>query len=709
MSILSELKRRKVYRAGITYLVVAWLALQIADVLGDNLDLPDTLFRALLILVVLGFPIVLALAWIFERTPEGLQLDSGVGQTDSQSASQYVQLVLIVVLSVAVGWLVFDRLQQPADEIVSDLDKSIAVLPFSSRSAEADDLYFVEGMHDDILIQLAGLNSLDRVISRTTIERYRGSALSIAEIAEELGVATVLEGAVQRAGDRVRINMKLYDARADVPLWTRSWDKQLTIENLFAIQSELTGEIVTALDVTLLAADREKMSRPSTDSLKAFELHAAGRQQMALRTSPGLLDALASFEAAVEADPSYADAWVGIADAWALQSEYVGTSMSESFEPRQRALEEALRLDPDSARAYASLAMLERHQGRNEEAERLFKRALELNPSETNALHWYTLLLRDTDRTEEARRLVTRARDTDPLAPILIAAEASIYEAESNEDGMRAILLNGIRRIPEFQVFYELMGYSYVRVGQFDEALRWFDEAVRREPTSPDPRAAQCGMLVELDMVARGKTCLDALSADFPQRYPVNQSELHFQLMALSGRVDDFLVPVGFAVDLNESARIGVAAAYLMNNDLDESQKILESLSAELFEGPVPVLRDGQLDMGLLSSVILAATNQTERAEALFAATLDGLSDGKEVNFITALFRLAQNRYDDAEAALSSALERGDIERWWLLRSPVFQSDDMPTGWVEAVAALETEITRQRLAYEANPELALPL
>ena len=192
MDLFSELKRRRVYRAGIAYLVTAWVILQLADILGDNLDLPDWMFRGVLTGVGVGFPIVLALSWVFERTQDGLRVDPGPAESQTQGDSgNYLQPMIILMLMVIVGVLVFDRFKDDRDSKAT-LARTVAVLPFSTQSAKTDDAYFVEGMHDDILTQLAGLQTLERVISRTTIERYRETQLSIPEIAAELEVAAVL-------------------------------------------------------------------------------------------------------------------------------------------------------------------------------------------------------------------------------------------------------------------------------------------------------------------------------------------------------------------------------------------------------------------------------------------------------------------------------------------------------------------------------------
>ncbi|MEO0366703.1 MAG: tetratricopeptide repeat protein [Pseudomonadota bacterium] len=705
LSFISELKRRQVYRAGITYLVGAWLLLQIVDVLGDNLDLPSWLFRGLLAIIVIGFPLVLILSWVFERTPKGIQVDQGATESEAGSPQwQYLQLGIIVALTGVVGVLVYERFQL-ADDAQVVLERSVAVLPFSNRSAELEDAYFVDGMHDDIVTELAGLQSLQRVISQTTIERYRQTQLSLSEIATELDVATVLEGSVQRAGDRVRINMKLYDAERDRALWTETWDRELTIDNLFSIQNQITREVVTALNGALTDSERSAIERQPTDNLEAFELYAQARQEVAKRTAASLETAIDLFERAIAIDPQYADAYVGIANALSLQPGYAGIAQSETFERRDAAIRKALNLDPNSARAYAALGMLADDRGESDTAEQHFKRSLQLNPNESTALHWYAVHLNSRDRFDEALRLIERARDSDPLGPILVAAEASIYESQKKSADTQRILLEAIKRTPEFHVFYDLMATSFYRAGDLAEALRWADRAVQMEPTSPDGRIAQCQFQLELDMPDRGEACVAQLSEDFPARVPEGRSDLHFTLMSLRGDLTDFLVPVGFAIDLPRGPRTGIAAAYILNGEPEPARTLLESLEPRLYEGELPAIGPSQLDVAMLSSVALARVGDLARSQEVFEATVNGIELREDTYFMSTLVLLALERFDDAAQSLLQAIAAGDIDRWWLLRSPVFRTEIDSPDWNSALVALDNEISRQREDYLARPEL----
>ncbi|MEL6368146.1 MAG: tetratricopeptide repeat protein [Pseudomonadota bacterium] len=707
MDLFSELKRRRVYRAGIAYLVTAWVLLQLADILGDNLDLPDWMFRGLFAGVVVGFPIVLILSWVFERTKDGLRVDRGPTESSPRGdAGSYLQPTIILVLMVIVGVLVVDRFRDD-DASGEALARTVAVLPFSTQSAASDDAFFVEGMHDDILTQLAGLQTLERVISRTTIERYRETQLSIPEIAAELDVAAVLEGSVQRAGERVRINMKLYDAGRDAALWSKTWDKELTLNNLFSIQNAVTREVVAALDGVLSDREMSAMKRKPTNNFEAFELHAAGRQKVEWRNAPALAEALELFESAIEIDPNYAEAYVGVADALSLQPEYAGVDMQSTFAPRQEAIDKALALDSQIAPPYASLGLLRWHQGEIPAAEEALQRALEINPNYTNALHWYALLLRDSGRVEEAKRIMRRARDADPLAPILAGAEASMYILNGEYSEARAMLRRAIQATPDFYLYYELVGDSFFVQGNFAEAQRWFDEAVRLEPTAPDARIGQCETLLVMDDLELGKPCVDRLSEDFPNRMPVGQSPLHFQLMVMEDRLDEFLVPIGFALELGTPVKIGIAAAYVMSDDAASAKRLLETIEPDLFgSGPIPNLADYDSDIGLLASVVLNQMGQPERAAAVLEAAK--LADySKSAEFDAALAFLAQDKDEAAAASLDRALESGRFSRWWLLRAPVFSRDTISEAWDQSVAAVNAEIARQRESYRNRPELGL--
>jgi TolB-like protein len=336
MSFIRELKRRNVFRVGIAYAVVAWLILQLSDVLISMLNLPDWVGRLVILLITIGFPLALIFAWAFELTPDGIKRDQDVGRSASVSpvTGRKLDFVIIAALVMALGFVIVD--QYVMEEQGPELEKSIAVLPFANRSALPEDAYFVDGIHDDILTQLSNLSGIEKVISRTTMARYRDTDKSVPEIAAELGVAAIVEGSVQRAGGTIRVTIQLISAPEDEHLWAKNYDRQLNTDNIFAIQSEIAAAIADSLHATLTAGDAKQLETFPTDNLDAYDAYLLGKHAMADRTLHDIRRARSFFESAVEIDPQFALAQVGIADTANLT---VGTPRGASQHSRVGRLE----------------------------------------------------------------------------------------------------------------------------------------------------------------------------------------------------------------------------------------------------------------------------------------------------------------------------------------------------------------------------------
>ncbi len=361
-SFFSELRRRNVVRVAIAYIIMAWLLLQVIDVMLQVLGLPESVGKFMFLLLIVGFPLALFFAWAFELTAEGLKREKDVDRTQSITphTGRKLDRVIISVLVLAVGFLLFDKffLQRETHTEVVAIDeargKSVAVLPFANRSASEEDAFFVDGIHDDILTQLAKIGDL-KVISRTSVMQYRDTTKTIREIGEELGVATVLEGGVQRAGDRVRINTQLIDAATDEHLWAESYDRSLTTQNIFAIQGEMASAIASALLATLTPEEEESVGTSPTDNIQAYEtyLHA-----IALRKGTrvqGLDQAIMEFERAVELDPQFALAFVALSKAYMDRYWFVTRDPADR-EASQRSIDTVLELAPDLPEAHLAMA-----------------------------------------------------------------------------------------------------------------------------------------------------------------------------------------------------------------------------------------------------------------------------------------------------------------------------------------------------------------
>lgn len=383
MGLFTELKRRNVFRVGVAYIVGAWLLAQVADLVLDVIGAPDIVLRSLVALLGLGLVPAVIFAWVFEMTPEGVKRESEIDRSQSITGEtgKKLNMATIVLVIAAVSFVVFER-YLPRDESAETVtpenpvaakqeeapenapvegspanEKSIAVLPFANRSNQQDDLFFTDGIHDDLLTQLAKIHALD-VISRTSVMEYRDTRKNVKEIGAELNVATILEGGIQKVGNRVRINAQLIEVATDKHLWAETFDRELTAENIFDIQSEIARKIVKAIAVELTPEEEERLSEKPTDNLVAYEAYLKGREIFygANYSRSQELGALPWLEKAVELDPDYAEAYAMLANIYG-QLYWRGTYTSPEFVDKYRAtIDRALAINPNSPMALRASA-----------------------------------------------------------------------------------------------------------------------------------------------------------------------------------------------------------------------------------------------------------------------------------------------------------------------------------------------------------------
>ena len=315
MSFVAELRRRNVFRVAAAYALVAWIIIEADSVLLPTFGAPEGAFQVYVVVVLCGFVASLILAWIFEITPEGVKLESAVdrspGVAQPPRKNVLIIVLLLLALTVSISLNVTGLRDTPTAEPVAATRSSIAVLPFENRSNDPDNALFADGIHDDLLTRLASNRAL-RVISRTSVLEYRNSTRNVRNIGRELGVDTVLEGSVQRIGDAVRINVTLIDARTDDHLWAKSYDEQLTMQDLFDIQSDIATSISSELRAALSPADADRMAKLPTSNLIAYNRYNEARADMARRQMPEALTAREKFEEAVSIDPDFAEAYAGL-------------------------------------------------------------------------------------------------------------------------------------------------------------------------------------------------------------------------------------------------------------------------------------------------------------------------------------------------------------------------------------------------------------
>ena len=486
MSFLGELQRRKVIRVASVYLVVSWVLLQIAATVAPILSLPEWFEELVLALLGIGFPIALILAWAFEQSPDGLRRDAGA---PSSSRSRIIDYAILVFVAVGALYLTVDRTgrEPPVSNVA--LDRSVAVLPFTNLNEDTENEAFTAGIHSDLLTQLSKIRSL-RTISRTSMLRYRDSGKSVPEIADELGVATVLEAGVQRAGQSVRISVQLINAADDEPMWAEVYDRELTAANIFAIQSEIAQAIGAQLQASLSSDDIRRLDQVPTNSIDALDAYFVGRQMMERRTLQALEEAIEYFEAGVRLDPDFALGWSGIADAYMLLPEYSNSIDRDLVEKRARgAVLRALELNPELPEVRATEAWYQLRFFDWDGAERIFREALAIDPDNTNALHWLSHTLSWQGQFDEAIVLARHALAVEPDTNMMHTNLAYILvDAGQFQEGL-AVVRAVRRKAPEHVVTRRNLYLHELRAGQPANATNTLVEFMHY--VDGDPAAAQ--------------------------------------------------------------------------------------------------------------------------------------------------------------------------------------------------------------------------
>ncbi len=363
--------------------------------------------------------------------------------------------------------------------------QSLAVLPLVNLTGDPEQEYFVAGMHEALISELAMIGAL-RVISRTSVTRYADTELSAPEIAAELGVATVLEGGVQRAGDRVGVNVRLIDANADRHLWSQTYDEELTTDNIFMIQGDIAREIAAALQATLAPETRERMEAQPTESLAAYDLYMRGRYLYNRSlTREDQESAAEHFRQAISADSAYAPAYVGLADTYLVLWRRGLLPAEEALPPGRAAAEKALELDETLAEAHAALGNVLTAERRFEEAEREFQRALELNPGSAEVHRHYGRLLSRLERHEEAVREARLALELDPLSVAKRVSLASRLFTARDYEGAIEEAQNVLLLEPDHLNALFFLGGSYTLNGQYGDGIEALERAVELDRDNP--------------------------------------------------------------------------------------------------------------------------------------------------------------------------------------------------------------------------------
>jgi len=436
----AELKRRNVYKVAVAYAIVGWLLIQIATQVFPFLEIPNWVVRLIIVLVAIGFPVALIIAWAFELTPEGIKRTEEADRHGERlSRSRAWIYVAVIGAAVSVGLFFIGRYSAEKNSAAGSTElpaKSIAVLPFDNLSRDPDNAFFTEGVQDEILTRLAKVADL-KVISRTSTQRFKSAPDNLPQIAKQLGVMHILEGSVQKSNDQVRVNVQLINAMTDAHLWAEIYDRKLT--DIFAVESDIAKTIADTLQAKLTGSEKQMMAAQSTSDTTAWEFYHKGRSLWDKRSGDNIPKAIAFYEQAIAHDPGYAPAYAGLANAYALLPYYTtGARRDDSFSKAREAANKALSLDSTLAEAHAALGKINSFQLDLASSIREYERAIALKPNYATAHQWYgNDALVSYGRFEEAIAEGKRAVELDPLSPVINAdLGIDLYLARRYDDAI---------------------------------------------------------------------------------------------------------------------------------------------------------------------------------------------------------------------------------------------------------------------------------
>ena len=532
-SFFTELQRRNVLRAAAFYAAAAWLLVQVATQVFPFFNISNSVVRLVVVAAIVGFPLALVFAWFYELTPQGIKRESQIDRSDPQvrAAGKRYDRWIIVALGLAVVLLLADRFM-PRNTVV-DVPvngQSIAVLPFENLSADQSNAYFADGIQDEILTRLAKIGAL-KVISRTSTQQYASKPGNLPQIARQLGVATVLEGSVQKVGNAVRVTVQLIKAETDEHLWAETYDRQL--DDIFGVETEVAQAIASELQVKLSGGEQTAVAARLTANAAAYDAYLRARAIEAHEPNPStdvLRSVLALYGEAARLDPGFALAWARLAIVKSfLYANFIDRSPTQLDEVKQAA-DTALRLQPELGEAYlalgyyryrglrdyagglqafeqarqrlpnnpdvlSSIGYIERRQGKWRESIAHQEQATALDPHAVQMLSELANTYAALREFGQTRSTLDRALAQVPDSAKLIAGKASTYQVEGNLDAS-AKLLEGLPIDVKDPESFSVQIDQMLLQRRFDEALAVLGDAVTKPQAAGDPWQTYCQIFI---------------------------------------------------------------------------------------------------------------------------------------------------------------------------------------------------------------------
>jgi TolB-like protein len=508
----AELKRRNVYKVAVAYGVVAWLLMQIASQIFPFFEIPNWAVRLVVLLLIIGFPIAVIIAWAFEATTEGIKRTEAADAAGQRSRGGAWIYVVLIGAALSIGLFFVGRYTATlhrSDAATGIPQKSIAVLPLLNESGDPKDEYFSDGLSEELIAALAQISGL-KVIGRSSSFRFKDRKEEPRTIGEKLGVSTLLDGTVRKQGDRVRIVAELVNAADGIQLWTRTFDRQL--KDIFAVQEEIAKAVADSLKVTLLGGDARSVQGSASNNVEAHNAYLQGHFHLLRRNVEDFRKAIGYYDQAIQLDPHYALAYAERSEAWAFMGDLTG-QRQVAYPKAQSDAEKAVTIAPTLAEARAALGWVRCFvdwkftEGLSE-----LKRAKELSPANPTANDLLARIIVYLGRVDEAERQARHAVELDPLSTVTQANLARVLFYAGKLDEADAVARKSAELAPtgaanhRWQVLVAAQrgdGEAALREAQLepDEGYRRFELAIAQYAVG-DRQAADAALA---DLIAKAR------------------------------------------------------------------------------------------------------------------------------------------------------------------------------------------------------------
>jgi TolB-like protein/Tfp pilus assembly protein PilF len=714
-----KLRRGKIVQWGVAYSAAGWVLLQGIEFATSTFHWQQAVQQHATLTLLVGLPIVLVLAWYHG--------DRG------EQHFQRTELALIALLALMGGVLVWryepeidttaakdtSRVAAPAASAIVVHPKPagprpvVAVLPFANPGVTADDQSLADGLQSDILAGLARNHSLD-VVAANSVEQFRGMPISAAEAGQRIGATHVLEGSVQRAGDRMRIQARLTDARTAGQVWAEAFDREFMAAKLFAVQGEIALAVADALQAGLTDVERSSAGAALTQNIDAWALEKTARTLLERRTPASIIEAERLFRQVIALDPEYARAYSGLADAVWLKADYADLPWVPALVEAERLVNHALRLDPNLVEALTTRAKLASERSDYATAEAAYRRVFEVNPSYARAYHWYSQLMYQQGRQIEARDAMQRAVNLDPMS-LSLRVNMGLAFSKPDDPSVGLAWMEKAREIdPTNPSWAGGKAFAFSVAGRYDEALQWQLEALELDPGSANWLVDVAKWHLELDNLDGARIWLPRVREDGRE---IRRSSSYASLLELYAGESDKAVEYArraLALDPYDiMACMVLDAVSLRRGDPAAVVAAVQSSYLDLAGPGVPQVGRGSLLPATDLALALQLSGNMERSRELLDAASVFLAVARRndaFEYFIDEVRVAAIRGDNESAlqvlgTLVADGWRGPYWRFYRDHDPAFDGLREGPRFQDAFAVVEQDIRSQREQAERTGHL----